>query len=69
MLLDNQNIYKDALKLYKTRNKIVHWGEPNEENEQDLFSIDDKGAVDAFNIAVDIFNWMGVKGYEKLPGK
>ncbi len=30
MLLEKENIYKNSLKMYNTRNKIVHWGAPTE---------------------------------------
>lgn len=65
--LDNFQLYNDALKLYRTRNKIVHLGEPQEENEKFL-TIDIKGARKAYNTTVEVFKWLGFKHFLKIDG-
>lgn len=67
ILLDDENLYNDALKVYTTRNKIVHMGEPDPSN-ANVISIDLDGARMAFNTAVKVFKWMGIERYKEDSG-
>jgi hypothetical protein len=64
--IENEKLYHNLIKLYTTRNKIVHWGAPLEENESKRLSLNGKGANLAFEIALDTFSWIGHKRYEIL---
>lgn len=66
LLIENQDLYKSALSLYSTRNKIVHLGEPENGETNKYLEVNIEGAMEAYNIAVDIFNWMGILKYEKV---
>lgn len=62
---DNTLLYSSALRLYGTRNKIVHEGKPNN-NLENYISLDAEGAVLSFNILVDIMKWMGDENFNKM---
>lgn len=52
---DNQTLYDDLLKLYATRNKIVHEGGIG----QTALPIDRSGSEQAFDLVIDLFGWLG----------
>jgi hypothetical protein len=64
ILTENQPLYIKAKKLYHTRNKIVHWGEPS--SEHDTFRINRNDAQEAVVCAVDVFKWFGFPSYEHI---
>lgn len=69
VLLEDENLYKSAKQLYSTRNKIVHWGEPDP-SINDLLKIDKEGANKAFTVARNLFKWAGITEFENiLPAK
>lgn len=65
ILLSMPDLYDEALVLYSTRNKIVHKGEPSEESKQTL-NLDMEGAIKAFSVAINIFNWMQRKEFNDV---
>lgn len=69
ILLENETLYQDLIRLYKTRNKIVHWGAPLDENEAERIPLTEKGANDAFDIALDTFKWLKIEKFETLRNR
>lgn len=66
ILTENQLLYSNILKLYMTRNKIVHWGAPLEFGDSKMFNINEASAEIALKSAVDVFNWIGINRYNEL---
>lgn len=64
ILTEDQPLYGKAKKLYYTRNKIVHWGEPS--SEHDTFKINRTDAQKAVACAIDVFKWFGFIGYSHI---
>jgi hypothetical protein len=64
--LENQKLYHNLLRLYRTRNKIVHLGAPINEDPNERISINEEGANLAFDIALDTFHWAGIKRFQIL---
>ena len=60
LLLDAQSKYQAALRLYKTRNKIVHKGNAPEQDE--FFPLTFKGSINALQAASDVLSWLGDAG-------
>lgn len=65
LLIENENLYKSAKKLYSTRNKIVHWGEPDS-SISEYVQINYEGAQEAFSIARQIFQWAGIDEFDNV---
>lgn len=65
LFLENENLYQSALRLYSTRNKITHRGEPAK-SANDFLSIDAKGAFEAYNTANQLFKWMDIYDFEEI---
>lgn len=66
LLIDDKPLYDRAIRLYKTRNKVVHRGElPEDQNE--YFDIGEAGARTAIECAIHIFHWFGECGKYSLP--
>jgi hypothetical protein len=66
LMLENNPLYQFTKRLRSTRNKIVHLGEPPEQNSNLYFSIDQEGSSDALNCANEVLNWLGVGNEYKL---
>lgn len=66
ILQENEPLYANLIKLYTTRNKIVHWGQSLETDEKETIPLNAKGANMAFALALDVFNWVGIKRFEVL---
>ncbi len=66
LMLENDFLYRLARRLRSTRNKIVHLGEPPEQNSSQYLSIDQQGSSDALNCANEVLNWLGVGNEYKL---
>lgn len=65
-LLDqNEALYQKAIQLYSTRNRIVHKGGLTLQEAEKLLTVNDQGASEAYNTAVEIFHWMGIKKFKK----
>jgi hypothetical protein len=60
ILLEDEDIYRQAVKLYKTRNLLAHGGA--EAADQDVYSLDKRGAVGALAVAIRILEWTGDSG-------
>ena len=60
LLVDNDVVYKAAIKLYRTRNKIVHHGEPPVDENERYLVLERSSALEAIKCSVDIFKWFGV---------
>lgn len=69
ILCDNQSLYNNLLKLYTTRNKIVHWGGPLEIDNSKMFDVNEESAKIAIKSANEVFNWIGINRYDKLLKK
>ena len=59
LLDENENLYRDALELYRTRNKIAHRGT----GESNCLSLDETGATKAIKTAIQVLSWFGEKAY------
>jgi hypothetical protein len=60
ILLDEEELYRQAVKLHKTRNLLAHGSEA--ESEPDVFSLDSGGAANALQVAARILEWTGDAG-------
>jgi len=68
LLVDNEQLYQKAKRLYKTRNRIVHRGVVPEED-TDLFSFSFSDAKIGLQTALDVCHWFGMSEHYPLPGK
>lgn len=64
ILLENELLYHNLIKLYNTRNKIVHWGAPIIHDNDRLISINEAGADQALQMAIAVYNWFGITDYD-----
>jgi len=62
LLQDNQELYRRAVNLYRTRNRLGH-GFAIEDEEPNLFPITHVGALEALDTAVAVFGWFGESGF------
>ena len=69
VLMDNEQLYHKTIKLYLTRNKIVHFGSPNNVKNDQILSIDELGSNEALKTTIDIFNWAGITKYNNIISK
>lgn len=58
LLCDNAELYQSALKVYKTRNGIVHKGLPMDTSGK-LLSLTREGATEALQCTLGVFDWFG----------
>lgn len=65
LLVENENLYRRAINLYRTRNRLGH-GHVVPENSENLLSIDRTGALSGLETAIKVFEWYGETGY-RLP--
>jgi hypothetical protein len=63
--LEVPEAYKQARRLYQTRNSLAHRGEPAKD--KDFLPIDVHGAVDAIKCANEVFAWFGARGNWPIP--
>lgn len=66
LLVENENLYQKAVKLYRTRNKIAHIGE-SPSGEQSYFEMNEDDSLVAINTAIEITKWFGDKADFPLP--
>jgi hypothetical protein len=66
LLMEDEQLYADTLKLYTTRNKIVHWGAPLNPNYDQMLEINETGTQLAIQIAIKLFSWMGIDKFNQL---
>ncbi len=67
LLIENEQLYQKAEKLYRTRNNIAHRGEVATGQETSLFGINDAGAKAAIMCAIGLFKWFGVRDTYIFP--
>jgi hypothetical protein len=60
LLVENEALYREAVELYSTRNKIMHEGMPAEGG--GILSIDASGAWRAIKTATEVLAWLGDAG-------
>ena len=64
LLIENESLYQSAIKLYNTRNKIVHnW---KVENEKNILIIDSTGSKEAYNTVIKLACWLGFSHYDLI---
>lgn len=66
LLVDNEALYQKATRLYRTRNKIAHLGEPHAGN-QTTFAMTEEDALEAIECAMNIFQWFEVSTHFPIP--
>lgn len=66
ILVENKVLYDKLVKLYNTRNKIVHWGAPLEIDTEKMYPVNEKSAEIAINSANEVFNWVGIDRYNEM---
>jgi hypothetical protein len=66
LLLDDEALYQKTIKLYRTRNKIAHLGEPPTSG-QSTFGMNEKDSLEVIKIAIKVFEWLGVQTKIHLP--
>lgn len=67
LLAENEQLYRKALKLYGTRNKIVHKGDLTNNQNSSYFEISMAGASEAIKCAANLFQWFGITEVYPLP--
>lgn len=67
LLVDDEQLYQRARRLYKTRNRIVHSGLVTEED-TDLFTLTFSDAKIGLQTALDVCRWFGMLEHYPLPG-
>jgi hypothetical protein len=63
---DKEGLYKRALVLYRSRNRIVHLGTTDDAKEE-VLPVDGAGAHNAIETADAVLTWLGVNRGIKLP--
>jgi hypothetical protein len=59
LLVDLPDVYRQALMLYSTRNKIVHRGDVGEDDATQCFSLTSGDAWTALRCVASVFRWFG----------
>lgn len=67
LLAENETLFQNAKRLYKTRNSIVHAGKVDDSNEIPPFPLDRRGSYDALRTAKEAMSWLGVCPNAVLP--
>jgi hypothetical protein len=67
LLLDDEALYRRAIRLYKSRNEIVHRGEILEGPES-AFAFSRPDADAGVQTALDVCQWFGLSEHYVLPG-
>jgi hypothetical protein len=67
LLIENENLYQDAMKLHATRNKLAHIGDlPSSPGDQ-YIQLDSLGSLKSIKTAVELFGWLGLRHDYVLP--
>jgi hypothetical protein len=66
LLEEDETLYQGACRLYRTRNKIAHSGEPPL-GDQGCFEINEKDAYTSVECAVQVMCWFGEEAEFPLP--
>ncbi len=67
ILIENEALYQKALKLYRTRNKIVHRGELPLAGENNFFKVNESDAKEALNCAKGVIKWFSITDDYIIP--
>jgi len=62
LLAENAELYRRAAALERTRNRVSH-GRADDVEEGDLFALDHEGALRGLAVALEVFDWFGIRGY------
>ncbi|MCZ8216250.1 MAG: HEPN domain-containing protein, partial [Cyclobacteriaceae bacterium] len=65
---EKRELYENLIKLYNTRNKIVHEGEIKVPN-NDLLTIDSSGSNQAFDFTIEFWDWLGDTSFKVFSGR
>lgn len=63
LLLDNQELYRRLLKLYRTRNSIIH----NSTKPKDIYAIGQDSAEECLAALMQLLDWLGFPSDFHLP--
>jgi hypothetical protein len=66
LLVENEPLYQLAIKLYRTRNKIAHLGEPPQ-GERSYLEMNKEDALKAIECAMEVIKWLGERADFPLP--
>ena len=64
---DDENLYRRAHSLYRTRNCLAHTGEIDS-NKEGLLDVDHKGAAEALTVMNSVIEWFGETGTSLQTG-
>ncbi len=67
LLVESESLYQQAIRLYRTRNQIVHRGEILD-GPEDVFEFSRSDAIAGVQTALDVCGWFGLKEQYDLPG-
>lgn len=62
LLQDNAELYRRAVALDHMRNRLSH-GRTDDVKDDDLFALDHEGALRSLGVALEVFDWFGIRGY------
>lgn len=63
---ENKGLYDRALKLYTTRNGLVHRGDLTDKDQKKTYNLDKSGCSAAIIVAVELFRWMGISSFDRF---
>lgn len=67
LLVENEELYLKAKRLYSTRNKLAHSGGLSADGIIEMFPLDLNGSLAALETTVGIFSWLGERADLPLP--
>lgn len=62
LLQENAELYRRVIALDRTRQRLSH-GRTDEVDEEELFALDPEGALRSLAVAIELFDWFGIRGY------
>jgi len=62
MLQENAELYRRLLALDRTRQRLSH-GRADDVGDDESFAIDHEGALRSLAVALEAFDWFGIRGY------
>jgi hypothetical protein len=67
LLIENENLYQDAMKLYAIRNKLAHIGDLPSDPSDQYIQLDSQGSLKSIKTAVQLLGWLGLRHDYVLP--
>lgn len=67
LLVENEELYLKAKRLYSTRNELAHSGGLNERGTNEMLPLDLNGSLVALETSVALFSWLGERADFPLP--